>query len=319
VSQMKYFLGLSIIGLLVAAFIKFLLPCLYCEGFSADTDHFMAYCNSKGHGHYDHAAYLFETENGLYDMVKNADVLFLGSSRIQDALSTNALTEWTISKRVQPYLLGFGYKEQDIFAAELLKKIRPKPKLVIINVDPFFSSSTSAHAHQLLESPISGWLKALTKKVLHSFNEIAFRSELPLIEKLVKGTISTVYRSRKDGRWIWRKERRGTIPVAEIEEDNKDMLINQYASNAESFLQLLPVKRQCVVLTNIPSAKTNTDISKVLAKRLGTGYVAPYSANLMTTDGSHLDSASSELWTSAFLKDLEPFLALCLKKGNGDD
>jgi hypothetical protein len=286
-----------------------------CNAFGGGTGKFMAYCNVKSYGHYDHAAYLFNTEEGLDNRVRQANLLFLGSSRSQFTFSTNSLTDFVVNHpKVRPYLLGFGHTEQDVFSAAVLDRIKPIPALIVINADPFFSQSASPHATQLLSSSGLEEVNARIKKLWYGISETACDDKLPVVGHLICGSNYTIYRSVQDGRWIDRKKNLASIAVSELlQTHSDDEAIIAYAANAQTFLSRLHVDRRCTVLTYIPTVNGKPFIAKGIAARLGTPFIAPQLTSLSTFDGSHLDTASSEHWSKAFLTELEPILAACLR------
>ena len=68
----------------------------------------------------------------------NADVLFLGDSRIQFAFSTAATAKWFSSASAGYYLLGFFAFENSIFERALLHKLKPRAKVYVIAIGDFF-------------------------------------------------------------------------------------------------------------------------------------------------------------------------------------
>src|SRR5579862_3350807 len=56
------------------------------DGYSADR--YLAYCNGANYADYEHGAFQFNLEPAVQEAVRNADVLFLGNSRVQVAFST---------------------------------------------------------------------------------------------------------------------------------------------------------------------------------------------------------------------------------------
>lgn len=311
----KYYIFGFLIALLVAVgIISYPNSSARCKAFDAGKDTFMSACQVTTHGHYDHAAYLFDLEDGLSDNVRHANLLFLGDSRVQDAFSTSALTTFTVDHpEVRPYLLGFGHVEQDVFSFIVLNKIKPKPSLVVINADPFFAGQISDHAKNLVENEKFETFNAQLKKFWHPVSEAACIDPLPIIGSVLCGSYQTVYRSIKDGRWIYQ-----TIfpPKATVSEQPwtpiDNAAIRSYALNADRFLKQFNIDRRCVVLTHIPTVNGKPFIAQGIATVLGLTYIAPQLDGLFTYDNSHLQKASSERWSKAFLKELEPVLARCM-------
>ena len=65
-------------------------------------------------------------------------MLFLGNSRLQVAFSTAATADWFSATSARYYLMGFAYFENEVFAEELLRRVRPQARVYVINVDDFF-------------------------------------------------------------------------------------------------------------------------------------------------------------------------------------
>jgi hypothetical protein len=311
----KYIFGLLFATLISAVLFKLTFTSsLRCDAFGGGPGKFMAYCDVSTHGHYDHAAYLFDLEEGLTDQVRQANLLFLGSSRSQFAFSTSSLTDFVSNHpSVRPYLLGFGHVEQDVFSEKVLDRIRPSPAVIVINADPFFAQIASDHAKQLLSNGETEKTNAQIKKFWHPISEAACNDRIPVIGQFICGTHNTVYRSVQDGRWIWHDKHVATTPVSDLQPTSlDDAVIKKYASNAEAFISKLAVDRRCVVLTFIPTGKGKPFVAQGIARKLGIPFIAPQLDKLFTYDGSHLDDASGERWSKAFLSELEPLLASCL-------
>lgn len=62
------------------------------NGYSSDS--YLGYCQATAYGDYDKGAFWFGLEPGLREVVAAADVLFLGSSRMQLGFSAPALRDW---------------------------------------------------------------------------------------------------------------------------------------------------------------------------------------------------------------------------------
>jgi hypothetical protein len=287
-----------------------------CDAFDHDRDDYMAYCNTAAHGHYDHAAFLFDLEPGVREHVDAANVLVLGSSRIQTALSTQAFLRFEREHPdARPYLMGFGDAEQDRFSAAVLRKLHPVPKVVVINADPFFDDSASAQAQFLLENPGTARANAMAMRVWHWIDaaQCAHGADEGAVSRMVCGGTGTLYRSRIDGRWIFpaARKRKYDVPVMGPLPDEA-ALSERYATNARTFLKALPVALPCTVITSVPSRVSSESLGRAIAARLGADFIDPRVDSLGSSDGSHLDSESAERWSAAFLAELAPVLKECL-------
>ena len=109
-----------------------------CKADGYTADRYIAYCDAGNYADYEHGAFWFDLEPSARQYAKDADVLFLGNSRLQVGFSTAATADWFKHASAQYYLLGFSYYENALFAEGLLRKLRPRANVLVINVDDFF-------------------------------------------------------------------------------------------------------------------------------------------------------------------------------------
>ena len=69
---------------------------------------------------------------------KKAEVLFLGNSWTGHPFSSEATASFMRARRAPYHVMGFGYEASSTVALALIKKYDLHPKVMIINVDPFF-------------------------------------------------------------------------------------------------------------------------------------------------------------------------------------
>src|SRR5271169_3644505 len=124
-----------------------------CQADGYNRDRYLAYCNGANYGDYEHGAFYFDLEPSVENFARNADVLFLGDSRLQVAFSTAATADWFSAASARYYLMGFGYFENVIFAEELLRRIGPRARVYVINVDDFFDRSETVPVKTILHDP----------------------------------------------------------------------------------------------------------------------------------------------------------------------
>ena len=67
-------------------------------------------------------------------------------------------------------------------------------------------------------------------------------------------------------------------------------------------------------LTIVPTVETRRAEAQAIAAAAGVVLVAPDVPGLQTFDGSHLDAASAERWSLAFLDAAGPRLRDCLRR-----
>src|SRR5215469_11614924 len=124
-----------------------------CPANFYDSDHYIAYCGAGSYADYEHGAFWFDLEPSARAFAKNADVLFVGDSRLQVGFSTAATANWASAASTQYYLLGFGGFENMVFAGGLLRRIQPKASVYVMDVDGFFTRSESPTLKAILHDP----------------------------------------------------------------------------------------------------------------------------------------------------------------------
>jgi hypothetical protein len=281
------------------------------DGYSADR--FLAACNGAQYGDYEHGAFWFDLEPAVQSFVKNADVVFLGNSRMLMAFSTSATSEWFTAASARYYLLGFGYYGNMVMADGLLRKIHPSAKAYVINVDDFFETTESPPVKRILYDPRARE-QYQTKRTWQRVHELICRP-VPA----VCGNSFAIFRSRQTGAYsyayFWQDGnpyRDSSAPVS------YDKVIDQWALDKDTavgigFLSRLPVRRECVILTMVPTVGTKLQSAAALAMALGLRLVIPeITGELRTLDGSHLNKSSAQQWSQAFFQAAGPIIRSCL-------
>ena len=265
-----------------------------CPAGGYRTDRYLAYCNGEAYSDYDHGAFWFGLEPGIPQNAALADVLFLGSSRMQFALSTVASDSWFASHSITHYLMGFSHTENATFAAPLLAQLKPRAKFYVINVDRFFSDVESGPGSEILHNPRIG--RRYTEKRL--WQQLHRRICTRFVAQC--GRNFAYFRASETGHWVVR----GDPPVDDTpvsESPASDPVKLRHAADlAERFISTLPVARECVLLTLIPSPGALTADARTIAAALNLELITPNLDGLRTFDGSHLDLPSAERWSQGF-------------------
>jgi len=93
-----------------------------------------------------------------------------------------------------------------------------------------------------------------------------------------------------------------------------DVVSNNEAT-AMNFLSHLTVRRECVILTNVPTVETKIGNVNAIAKAIGVDLVTPeIPTELKTYDESHLDQPSAERWSQAFFQMASSRIRSCLEE-----
>lgn len=278
-----------------------------CQADGYTADRYIAYCDARNYADYEHGAFWFDLEPSARDFAKNADVLFLGNSRLQVGFSTAATADWFSRASARYYLLGFSYFENALFAEELLRKMRPDgAKVFVINVDDFFDRLETDPVKSIWHDP-QARDRYESKRFWQSVHEPVCKTFPIFCSKHV-----ATYRSRETGAYDMRTPRDVT-PVS------YDERIDQSVVDADTAAAIDFIKRfargRCVILTMVPSVETKIGKANAIAKGLGAKLVTPgILEGLQTKDGYHLDQPSAERWSEAFFQTAGPEIQSCLEK-----
>jgi hypothetical protein len=278
-----------------------------CPADRYSSDRYIAYCNGVNYADYEHGAFEFDLEPSVQDFVHNADVLFLGSSRLQVAFSTVATADWFTTAAARYYLMGFGYFENVVFTESLLRKIHRRARVYIINVDDFFDRSETTPAKAVLHDPEA--------RHRYEVKRLWQRVHEPICKTfaLLCGHQAVIFRSRETGAYY----REGGAAWQHITPVSYDEAIDQkvVSSNTAAASDFLSefAEGKCVILTNVPFVGTKIGNANAIAAGVGMELVTPGDLeDLQTFDGYHLDRPSAERWSRSFFQIAGPRMRSCL-------
>jgi hypothetical protein len=278
-----------------------------CQADEYNTDRYLAYCHGASYAEYEHGAVYFDLEPSVENFARNADVLFLGNSRLQVAFSTAATADWFSETSARYYLMGFSYFENMIFAEKLLRKIQPRAKVYVINVDDFFERFETEPMKTILHDPEAARNRYEKKRLWQRAHEPICKTFAALC-----GTKFVIFRSRETGAYYIEGASQHTIvPVSYDQVINQDMVIRN-TDAATDFLSEFS-QGKCVILTNVPFVRTKIGDANAIANGLGMKLVTPGNLEgLQTFDGYHLDKPSAERWSQAFFQAAGSRMQSCL-------
>jgi hypothetical protein len=266
---------------------------------------YLSDCNATNYGDYDHGAFWFGLEPEASRAAAEAKVLFVGNSRLQFALSTQQTMDWFARNAISFYLLGFSHSETVTYVAPVLARIDPRASVYVIHVDRFFDDRVSPPTSQLRhERDIRARYRE--KQVWQALHR-PICGALPF----VCGNALAVYRTRANGTW----HTAGTLPqtgagVSEAAPTNIERW-PEYVAIAKRFVGQLKTRRQCVLLTLVPTVDTKRAEAEEIARALDLPLIDPKVDGLKTFDGSHLEPASARRWSAAFLDAAGPAIQQC--------
>jgi hypothetical protein len=277
-----------------------------CPASGYGADRYLAYCQATGYGDYDHGAFLFGLEPAAIDAATNAEVIFIGNSRMQLGFSTAATANWFSPSTTRYFLLGFSHYVNIAFEAPLLRKLSPRAQVYVINADRFFEQTLSPLAAQVMQD--SSARNRYEHKRLWQPAHRLMCAKLPVF----CGNEYVIFRSRSTGAWQVAGGHIKNVPVSYDGPIDQTDSVAAYAAAADAFLSSLPVDRACVILTLVPYVQTDVGTAQAVAAVLKIPLVAPQPEGLNTFDGGHLDRPSAERWSAAFFEAAGPRIRGCL-------
>jgi hypothetical protein len=278
---------------------------LSCPASGYSADQYLAYCHAAHYGDYDHGAFWFGLEPKIRETAQAAEVLFLGSSRMEFAFSSDVTNHWFSTRATSYYLMGFAYYENYLFESELLRQLKPRARVYVVNIDTFFENTVTPPAQAVMHDSdaLSRYQTKRNWQRVHAW--------ICSLVASACGSDQAFFRSRSTGGYVVEGGRMGKYPVSY--DDSVDQKMAQdYTLRAREFLAGLPVDANCVVFTMVPMMHTPMGTAQAIAHSLGTELIAPRLDDLNTFDTSHMDRASAELWARAFFAAAGPRIRQCL-------
>ena len=282
-----------------------------CQAQGYTADRFLAYCGGGNYTDFEHGAFYFNLEPSALDHAAKADVLVIGNSRLQIALSNDVSADWFKSASAPYYLLGFSYNENMNFTEKLLRRINPRASVLIINVDDFFDRRETAAANAILRDP-----DAQSRYSWKHFSQGLHRRICGTVPALC-GKKYVIFRSRENGAYYRIPHEEPVFPQNAVSYDRKvdQAEVKDSTARAVEFLKEFG-KGRCVILTDTPYPGTNIGDAAAIAAGVGLPLISPELDGLNTSDGYHLDGPSAERWSKAFFEAAGPEIRSCLEKRN---
>ncbi len=282
-------------------------------GASGYTDQsYLARCDSDFYGDYDTKAFLYNLESSAVQNAKRSSVVFAGNSRIQFAFATNSVRSYFSNAGIKHYIFGFG-DSREAFLKTVIERIDLRPELLIVQTDSwYFGWLGDREPFKAQKLPQTAPASIHFKKI----KQIAHRKicTIDLIHRLGGCPNKNVlFRNRISGEWDFRsitKDRR--IYSIDFDYTVDEDLLKRQKHYAKELMQAIKVPRNCIVFTSVPWPLEKVGTGRALAEYLGVRFILPTVSGLKTFDGSHLEEQSAELFSDAFLRDLEPIMRECV-------
>jgi hypothetical protein len=274
----------------------------------AGGDRYLAYCQARTYGDYDHGAFWFALEATSREFAVSADVLFLGNSRMQFGFSASSLERWFTANDFRFYLLGFSHFENVTFIGPLLHSLRPKARAYVINVDRFFVDQETPPGRDVMHGSDSR-PRYVSKRSWQAPHRLIC-TWLPAL----CGDEISFFRRHETGEWQLDGPQELNPSGIESDLPADPEQVAHAKVNAEKFIAGLGIERRCVFLTYVPTKENERTTAEALAVALGDELMSPRIEGLRTFDGSHLDRQSAERFAGAFLEIGGPRLRRCLEE-----
>ena len=281
-----------------------------CQPVADDAQEYIAYCNVRNFADYDHGAFYFEMEPTTMAAARDADVLFLGNSRMQFAMSADPLRQAMAQRGLSHYLLGFSHGENNVFIGRILEALEPSAHTYVISVDDFFEPDATDPAHDVMTNPEAPNRYQQKRNWLWVHNSLCGR--IPAL----CGHQYTYVRNRADGHWRFDGQdfltqvpsrERPAINLTELDATK----LAVYTPVAQRFVTKLRQGGECIILVNVPNSSVSDETARRLAASVNVPFVPADVDGLITYDGSHLDSRSAHLWTNALAPKLATAIDEC--------
>ena len=270
-------------------------------------------CASDQVGSYELGAIWFGLDAKVNAGITRAKVLLFGDSRLLHAASNATTSDWFASREIPMYLLAFGNGEQSGWAENLVDRLKPAPQLVVFDADPYFTGQQSIPAQAITDDPME---EETTARGIRAF--LAAAPEYCRLVPWLCGRTTQGFRQyldgvvvhRSQGRVWFNRNQEGVFAIAKPGPQDTSNY-GTYLANATRLLAKMHVDPQCVVFTIVPNSEMDDTLARFLAASLGGRVIAPWFDGLATTDHFHLTPESSEIWSKAFLAQLEPIARRC--------
>ena len=260
-------------------------------------------------GHLDHHVLYHGLDRRARRRLAEADVLFLGNSRLMFALDGRALRATFVPMGLTYYVLGFGHDEAHAFPSALIDRYDLRPKVVVVNLDNFFTIDSSAWAERVLED---GWFDAIKLRFEGATAHLVRRHlhrVVPHWPDLIAAKREfVIHRSALDGTWAigTRFETGGPLPLAP--EPDGIRVPPRVIARALAFKADLDRRGSRLVFCLVPSPDSSRARAFALGAAVGVPVVAPVPDDPQTIDGSHLTEESAETFSNKLLSELAPIV-----------
>ena len=277
---------------------------LTAEALLPKSDDYYLSFSSGGVDHY----VLFHNYGNPAQHFRQAQVLFLGNSRVKQGFAQSVLEPYFKKHELKFYNLGFGYNETSPLPLALIKKFDLHPKWVIINADQFFKDVPSFFSKTVMESDFFGAWKFSFETSVSFYIRRFLHQFIPHVSVAHKDPHWIEYRSYINGSTLVAgyQGRSGPINNPQPPKKLSKEVLRQILSIAKDFKSEIEKRGGRLVLTSVPPSNSNVAIE--LGSALGVPVITSKLTSLYSYDGSHLDVESARRFSEEFSSEFEKIL-----------
>jgi hypothetical protein len=241
------------------------------------------------------------------DNARQADIVFLGTSRALFALDWQVFEAFAAKHHVRMFNMAFAGVMNGGFSLLLARKWNIHPRLWVIDLYPGPPGDFSTSFFNIDPARSSGFVNAtLGKFALTTRSDVIMRNLRWRAKMMVGAEIPDAYRSSKTGNWYldnFHFRLLNGLPKIEEDGSGKCPVEQQEINAARSFLDQIGGS---TILMQGPGKFDCTQRVRELAAALGSPLFAPSSRGYSTIDGGgHLDGISATRYSTEFFNWLE--------------
>jgi hypothetical protein len=247
------------------------------------------------------------------------DVVIIGNSRTQESLSTKAVEDYFARKGLRYFIMaseGSGFRLTQL----ILERLDVKPRILLVANESFTIDILEDSNRQVVMDPDRFY--TVLSAFYHSKqlqNRICASDFAMLRELYCRGRIGGAWRRIDNGALVLNPSKKihNMVRVVDVPETRLHYF-DLFMGNARIFLASPSVKGGCIIDYVVPSLNSSVDLARKMAAAIDAPLVFPPLASVgeiySYDGGSHLTPESSERWSAAFVKDLDPEIDKCVRR-----
>jgi len=259
----------------------------------------------RGGAQLDHT-YLWNDFASAVEGARTADVVFLGTSRMQFALPLHELRAFEKRTGLRAFSLALPF-EAAPFPLEIMAKFDLRPRVAVAEVDGFFAPERTIHATRVVEAGWWGGLASVWEERLAALVWPVAGRVLPSF--VIRRPARYLLRSSAYGAWLpvdW-PHRHGSPTAALVGSPPEETV-----AHARAVRDTLARRGVQLVLTCVPTGfgGCSPAWTRALADAIGVPAVTPPIEGLWTTDFIHLCPLSGKRFARTLLREVGRLEAL---------